>query len=129
MFLRGAFWNIGGLKNLLKIPLTLCWLKTFTILFFAETQETEDSFFLDGFSKISNLAIESLSGHAKGGVAFFLSLSQFGNARIEKLDSFADWLLPVLIYLPSIKASILLVGVYFPRYDFLCLIDLLNFPS
>lgn len=115
MFLHGVCWNIGGIKNLLKILLTLCWLRSFAVIFLAETQEIVDSFFLDGFTKFTNLALESQSGHARGGTAFFLSLSNFGNARVEHLDSFADWVLPLLIYFPSIKASILLIGIYFPR--------------
>lgn len=74
-----------------------------------------ESFVISDYARFSKAAIPSTTGHAKGGVAFFLSNSDFGAATVETVDSPWDWVLPITILLPSTQALILLVGVYIPR--------------
>lgn len=108
-------WNVGGLRNLLTVPLTFLWAQTFAILFFGETQEAVETTQIENYSRFSNPAIPSTSGHALGGVSFFISKPIFGTSVVEQLVSPWEWVLPLTILLPSTQATILLVGVYAPR--------------
>lgn len=115
MNFNGVTWNIGGLRHLSLVPLTLLWLRTFSCIFIAETQEVSDTFVISDFARFSKPAVPSISGHAKGGIAFFLSNSDFGSSTVEVIDSPWDWVLPITIFLPASQTLILLIGVYIPR--------------
>lgn len=115
MHFNALTWNIGGIRHLSLVPLTLLWTRTFSVIFIAETQEVVDSFAINDYARFSKPAIPSTSGHAKGGVAFFLDNSVFGAATIELHDAPWDWVLPISIVLPTVQGMILLIGVYVPR--------------
>lgn len=106
--------NINGFPKLNNFPSLRDFVSESSVACFQETADTDDAFFISGFSKFDYPALRT-GGRGSCGLATFIANAAFGNCALSQITSGLDWALPILIESVSPKLRILCVNIYAPR--------------